>query len=140
MKLIALIALLCLLTGISAADFEIEDPAEIMREMIQEKNTAEVVANDSVNDGAIVPVGSKLYAPKLSNETCIGWRFDESEPSLNDGNENSYVTKTTYIGDVIKVIDCNNEINGAQLRLKLVKIEKSRLIWVESDSVLTANK
>ena len=140
MNNIALRALLCLLTGISAADFEIEDPAEIMREMIQEKNTVEVVANDSVNDGVIVPVGSKLYAPKLSNETCIGWRFDESEPSLNDDNEKSYVTKTTYIGDVIKVIDCNNHINGMQLRLKLVQIEKSRLIWVKSDSVLTANK
>jgi hypothetical protein len=138
MKKIALIALLCLLTGISAADFEIEDPAEIMREMIQEKNTVEVVANDSVSDGVIVPVGSKLYAPKLSNETCVGWRYDESEPALNDDSEIGYVTKTTYIGDVIKSIDCNTEINDEELRLKLIRIKTSRLIWVESDSVLTA--
>ena len=138
MKHIALITLIFLLTGISAADFETEDPAEIMKEMIQEKNTVEVVGYDSVSDGVIVPVGSKLYAPKLSNETCIGWRYDESEPPLNDDNELSYVTKTTYIGDVIKSINCNNEIDAAKLRLKLVRIEKSRLVWVESDSVLTA--
>lgn len=138
MKQIALITLLFLLTGISAADFEIEDPAEIMQEMIQEQNTLEVVDNNRVRDEVIVPVGSKLYAPKLSNETCVGWRYDESEPSLNDDSGNSHVTQTTYIGGVIKSIDCNNEIDAAELQLKLVRIEKSRLIWVESDSVLKA--
>lgn len=138
MKQIALITLLFLLTGISAADFEIEDPAEIMQEMIQEQNTLEVVDNNRVRDEVIVPVGSKLYAPKLSNETCVGWRYDESEPSLNDDSGNSHVTQTTYIGGVIKSIDCNNETDAAELQLKLVRIERSRLIWVESDSVLKA--
>jgi len=140
MKKIALTTLLCLLAGISTADFEIEDPAEIMKEMIQEENTVEVVDIDKISDEAIVPVGSKLYAPKFGNETCIGWRYDESEPSLSGGNENGYVTNTTYIGRVIKTIDCNNENNGAILRLKLIRIDNSRLIWAKSDSVLTGKQ
>ena len=139
MKRIALTTLLCLLTGITGADFEIEDPAEIMREMIQEKNAVEVIDNESVNSGVIVPVGSKLYAPTISNEKCNGWRFDESEPLLNDDDEIQYVTKVTYIGDVIKTIDCNNEVTGEELQFKLIRIEQSRLIWVESDRVLSAD-
>jgi hypothetical protein len=140
MKQITLITLLFLLSGISAADFEIEDPAEIMQEMIKENNTVDVSDNNSISDGVIVPVGSKLYAPSISNETCDGWRFDESEPSMNGDSENSYVTQTTYIGDVIKSIDCSNEIDAEELRLKLVRIEQSRLIWVKSDSVLKAKQ
>ncbi len=131
MKRLVLIAALFLFAGISHATFELDDPAE---DVGQTNNEAKGEPDEQV----IVPVGTNLYAPSIVQGECEGWLFDESEYSLEDSNDKQFTTQTTYIGVIIKIIDCKNEVDGGTLRFALVRVEKSRLIWVELGRVLSA--
>ena len=130
MKRLVLITALCLLAGISGATFETDDPSD------PDKNVINKVKGQ-VEEQVIVPVGSNLYAPRVVQGECEGWSLDESEVHLNDNNNEDFATRTTYMGFILKTIDCKNEMDGKVLRLALVKVEKNRLIWVELDRILS---
>ena len=132
MKRLVLIAALYLLAGMSEATFELDDPADYVGKTNNE-------AKGEPEEKVIVPVGTNLYAPSIVQGECIGWLFDESETSLEDSIDKQFTTQTTYMGVIIKIIDCNNEVDGGTLRFALVKVEKSRLIWVELDRVLSTD-
>lgn len=136
MKRLALMAVLCLLAGMSSGSFEIDDPAKGYEKVTE---YSKVIVAKPTEDGAvgvIIPVGTDLYAPIIEKGECKGWRFDDSEPYLDNDNNAHFTTQTTYIGILLKTIDCINEVDGETLRFALVKTDLARLIWVELDRVL----
>ena len=138
MKRLALMAVLCLLAGISRGSFEIDDPAKGYEKVDKPEKVIVATPSENIDVGVIVPVGTDLYAPIIEQGECKGWRFDDSEPFLDDDNNAHFTTQTTYIGILIKTIDCINEVDGETLRFALVKTDLARLIWVELDRVLAA--
>ena len=136
MKRLFLMTVLCLLAGMSGATFELEDPAEELKEFQNKTKVSKSVSKGGAENKVIVPPGANLYAPNITRGECDGWHFDESEAMPDDSNNMQSTTKTTYIGVTIKTIDCNNEAEGNSLGLTLIQIEGRRLIWVESDRVL----
>jgi len=124
MKKLGLTIFLCLLTGMSWATFELKDPADPDNMVIKKKNDVTTAEN-----GVIVPVGTPLYEPDIIQGECRGWQFDQTESA----------TKTTYMGFVIKTIDCKNEQDGVSMLFAIVQIDRGRLIWVAKDKILKAN-
>jgi len=124
MKQLGLFVLLCMLTGISGATFELEDPADPDKMLIEKKNSGAARAENSM----IVPVGTPMYEPEIIQGECRGWQLDGSDSS----------TKSTYMGVIIKTIDCHNEQDGTTMHFAIVQINQGRLIWVEKDKILSA--
>lgn len=124
MKQLGLIVLLCMLTGLSGATFELEDPADPDKLVIEKKNSGAARAENSM----IIPVGTPMYEPEIIQGECRGWHLDGSGSS----------TKSTYMGVIIKTIDCHNEQDGTTMHFAIVQINQGRLIWVEKDKILSA--
>lgn len=139
MKRLALIAVLCLLAGVSEGTFETDDPAPPFENAKKDARVKAAVQKGDVEVKVIVPVGTNLYVPNIVLGECDGWRFDESEPGMDEDNYADFTTNTTYIGTIIKTIDCINEVDGSTLLFALVQLEKGRLIWVELERVLYAD-
>ena len=131
-------AVFCLLAGISRGSFEIDDPAKGYEKVTEYSKVIVATPTEGGEVGVIVPVGTDLYAPMIEKGECKGWRFDDSEPYLDDDKNTHFTTRTTYIGVLLKTIDCNNEVDGETLRFALIKTDLARLIWVELDRVLPA--
>jgi hypothetical protein len=133
--------LLLLSGGTSEATFDIEDPSKIVEEDINKATEALEAAQESAaaEEKVIVPTGTELYTPGIAGGVCNGWSIDESESGMNDTGSTYSTTRTTYTGVTIKTITCNNEADGGSLQLALVRVGRDRLIWVESNRILTAD-
>jgi len=139
MKHLALIAVLCLLAGTSEGTFETKDPALPVENAANNEKAKPAVPKGGVEVKVIVPVGTNLYVPNIVLGECDGWRFDESEPGMGEGSYAGFTSNTTYIGTIMKTIDCINEVDGSTLLFALVQVENGRLIWVELERVLYAD-
>ena len=134
MKQLGLFVLLCMLTGISGATFELEDPADPDNMVIEKKNSGAARAENSM----IVPVGTPMYEPEIIQGECRGWHLDGSQSSTGNDDRSNASTKTTYMGVIIKTIDCHNEQDGTTMHFAIVQVNQVRLIWVEKDKILSA--
>jgi len=139
MKRLPLLMVLCLVAEISGGSFEIEDPAAELQEFINEAEKAAATSKPGINKGVIIPAGIELFIPVIEQDLCKGWRFDESEPFADIKTGKHYTTQKTYIGDSIKTIRCTAKPDNKTLELTLIRIDESRLIWVESDRVIAVN-
>ena len=131
-----LIILMCFFTGLSEATFELEDPAEPGKRDIEETGKPLFKGRRGDND-VIVAAGTSLYAPVIENRRCEGWQADESEPSANHANGTQSTTANTYLGTLVRKVDCQGDHGSKQF--SVISLDDGRLIWVESDKVLTAD-
>ena len=138
MNRLILIIVLCLFAGLSEATFELEDPAELVNEKIEKKENP-LFKNwlGNGNNEVIVAPGTRLYTPNIENRQCDGWQADESEPSPNDANSTQSTTATTYVGELVSKVDCHGEYGSKQF--SVIKTADGRLMWVESDQVLSVD-
>ena len=136
MNRLILIIVLCLFADLSEATFELEDPAELVKEKIV-KNEKPFFKNWRGEKEVIVAPGTHLYTPNIENRQCDGWQADKSEPSPNDANSTQSTTATTYVGDLVSKVDCHGEHGSKQF--SVIKTADGRLMWVESDQVLSVN-
>jgi hypothetical protein len=142
MKRIALICTLCLLTAVSQATFEMEEPAQMVEDFQKEQSEAferGKLAADTAEAEVIVTANTNLYTPGIIEGECTEWSIDKSEPYLDENQQTQFTSKTTYIGRTIKTIDCTNPTEGESLQLLLIKTRQGRLIWVESGKVLSSD-
>ena len=137
MKRIILITALCLLASQSEATFELEDPAEIVKEPISEKDKNSIFKKWRGKKEVIVAVGTKLYIPNIEDGQCNSWRLNKTEPFQDENNQTRYTTNTTYMGALVKTIECKN--SGGSMKFSLVQTSQDHLMWVESDKVLRAD-
>ena len=136
MNRLILIIALCLISGLSQATFELEDPAELVKEPI-EKKANPLFKNWRGSKEVIVAPGTNLYTPTIENSQCQGWQADDSEPLPNDVTQKQHATATTYVGTLVSKVDCQGDKGSKQF--SLVRTNQGRLIWVESDKVLSAD-
>ncbi len=136
MNRLMLIIVLILFARLSEATFELEDPAELVKEKI-EKNEMPFFKNWLGEKGVIVAPGTQLYTPNIENRQCESWQADESEPSPNDANGTQSTTATTYVGKLVSKVDCHGEYGSKQF--SVIKTTDGRLIWVESDKALSTD-
>lgn len=136
MKRFIVFLVLSLLPGLSVATFDLEDPAELVKEKI-EKNEKPFFKNWRGEKQVIVAPGTHLYTPNIENRQCESWQADQSEPSPNGANGTQSTTATTYVGKLVSKVDCHGE-NGSK-QFSVIKTNDGRLMWVESDKVLSAN-
>lgn len=131
-----LILALSLIWGLSQATFELEDPAELVKEPIEKKENP-LFKNWRSKKEVIVAPGTDLYTPTIENSQCEGWQADDSEPSPNDAGQTQHTTAATYVGTLVTKVDCHGD-NGSK-QFSLFKTNADRLMWVESDKVLSAD-
>lgn len=141
MKHFALIFLLCLLSGLSEATFELDDPTVIDEEdenALENKNP-EKVWKTSV-EKVIVPPRINLFLPNIENNECVSLSEDASETRA-DGTIVS-VTVKTYLGVILDTTECpvDDIIAETQMKVALIEIDDGRLIWVDSSKTLNIRK
>jgi hypothetical protein len=137
MNRLALVTAFCLCSGLCQATFEIEDPAEPGKELINPANGKVFSLKKSAKKDLIIPPATALYLPMIEQEKCHGWRLDESETYLNKDNQTLFGSSKTYLGRSIKTIDCK-DTNGTSLSLSLIQLEDKRLIWVDTNKTLSS--
>ena len=131
------IIILCLVSTLANATFELEDPADPDKQLEMEKKQKSIFKSTGKRYDVIITAGTDIYIPGIEQGACNSWQLDKSEPWTGADNQVRFSTHQTYMGFAMKAIDCNN--NGDSLALSLVKTDKGRLIWVETDKLLAAD-
>lgn len=136
MNRLILIIVSCLSCGLAQATFELEDPAEVVKKPIEKKDNP-LFKNWRGKKQVVVAPGTYLYTPTIENSECQGWRAESSVVSPTDATMTQTMTTDTYVGTLVTVLDCSGKEGYKQL--SLVETDQGRMIWVESNKVLTAD-
>ena len=126
---------LCLLSGVVGATFELKDPAQPDEDAKTGKPIKYLNKDTSVAvKNVIVPASVELIQPDIENNKCVGFSSDPSE--LNADGSSGSLTSKTYIGKAISSTKC--PAPGSSKTFTLVQTSDGRLIWVDSSRLLDA--
>jgi len=139
MKKLIFISSLCLLSTVSQATFETEEPSQMLKDFESEVSESGNVESAPVKAEVIVPANTDLYIPSVANGECDGWSLDKSEPYLDETQQTKFTTRSTYIGHAVKTINCTSANEEKTLALLLIKTTQGRLIWIESGKELSSD-
>ena len=133
MKYYISVILLCLLSTMTHATFELEDPADPNKQLELEKQQKPIFSQSVKRKQVIVNAGTSMYLPVIEKGECVDWRHHESETA----GPFAHQTRETLLGGVMKTVECTRD--SGSLQLSLVATENDGLIWVETGKLLTTD-
>lgn len=136
MKKLKLILLFSVVATPALATFELDDPAEPGKEVIEPRETP-LFGKWGGKDEVIIAPGTKIYAPKISNKQCVGWRQPGAGSSSDGADQAGDRTTTTYIGKVVSKVDC--QAGDQSKSFSIVETKEGQVLWVESSQLLSAD-
>ena len=104
MKRLMLLFIIGSIGANAQATFELEDPAEPGKEIIEPREKP-LFGKWGGKDEVIIAPGTRTYVPSISNKKCVGWQQAVSQTPASGTEQDGGRTSTTYIGKIISKVD-----------------------------------